>query len=88
MLFTHFGISGPLVLTLSSLLPENLSSVRLAIDLKPALDDGTLDARMVRDLRELSRKQLITVMDGLAPHNLALTILELAGLSPPCLPTP
>ena len=82
MLFTHFGISGPLVLTLSSLLPENLSSVRLAIDLKPALDDGTLDARMVRDLRELSRKQLITVMDGLAPHNLALTILELAGLSP------
>ena len=82
MLFTHFGISGPLVLTLSSLLPEDLSGVRLAIDLKPALDDGTLDARMVRDLRELSRKQLITVMDGLAPHNLALTILELAGLSP------
>ena len=37
---------------------------------------------MVRDLRELSRKQLITVMDGLAPHNLALAILELAGLSP------
>ena len=82
MLFTHFGISGPLVLTLSSLLPEDLSRVRLAIDLKPALDDGTLDARMVRDLRELSRKQLITVMDGLAPHNLALTLLELAGVSP------
>ena len=74
LLFTHFGISGPLVLTLSSLLPEDLSRVRLAIDLKPALDDGTLDARMVRDLRELSRKQLITVMDGLAPHNLALTL--------------
>ena len=69
-------------LTLSSLLPEDLSRVRLAIDLKPALDDGTLDARMVRDLRELSRKQLITVMDGLAPHNLALTLLELAGISP------
>ena len=82
LLLTHFGISGPLVLTLSSLLPEDLSRVRLAIDLKPALDDGTLDARMVRDLRELSRKQLITVMDGLAPHNLALAILELAGLSP------
>ena len=82
LLFTHFGISGPLVLTLSSLLPEDLSRVRLAIDLKPALDDGTLDARMVRDLRELSRKQLITVMDGLAPHNLALTLLELAGISP------
>ena len=86
MLFTHFGVSGPLVLTLSSLLPDDLSGVRLSIDLKPALEEKTLDARMVRDLREFSRKQLITVMDGLAPHNLALTLLSLAGLSPamPC----
>ncbi len=82
MLFTHFGVSGPLVLTLSSLLPEDLSLVRLSIDLKPALDEKALDARLVRDLRDLSRKQLVTVMDGLAPHNLALTILQLAGLSP------
>ena len=82
MLFTHFGISGPLVLTLSSLLPEDLSAVNLTIDLKPALDEQTLDARLLRDFRAMSRKQLISVMDGLAPHSLAEQLLKLAGLSP------
>lgn len=82
MLFTHFGVSGPLALTLSSLLPEDLSGARMEIDLKPALDEQTLDARLLRDFRELSRKQLITVMDGLAPHSLAEQLLKLARLSP------
>lgn len=82
MLFTHFGISGPLVLTLSSLLPEDLSAVRLSIDLKPALDEQTLDARLLRDFKAMSRKQLISVMDGLEPHSLAEQLLKLAGLSP------
>ena len=78
LLYTsHFGISGPLVLTLSGLLPDDLSTVRLAIDLKPALDEQTLDARLVRDFRELSRKQLQAVMDGLVPHNLGLQLLVL-----------
>ena len=81
MLFTHFGISGPLVLTLSCLMPENPESVRLEIDLKPALDEATLDARLVRDFRELSRKQLAVAMDGLVPHNLGLQLLLLAHLS-------
>lgn len=80
MLFTHFGISGPLVLTLSGLLPEDLSAVRLSIDLKPALDEATLDARLVRDLQTLSRKQLTAVMDGLTPHNLGQQLLVLAGI--------
>ncbi len=82
MLFTHFGISGPLVLSLSSLLPENLQDVRMSIDLKPALDAQTLDARLLRDFHQLSRKQLITAMDGLEPHSLAEQILKLAALSP------
>ena len=82
MLFTHFGISGPLVLTLSSLLPESLEGVRLSIDLKPALDEQTLDARLLRDFKAMSRKQLISVMDGLEPHSLAEQLLRLAGLSP------
>jgi len=80
MLLTHFGISGPLVLTLSGLLPEDLSAVRLSIDLKPALDEATLDARLVRDFRELSRKQIVAAMDGLVPHNLGLQLLILAGI--------
>ena len=81
MLFTHFGISGPLVLTLSCLMPENPESVRLEIDLKPALDEAALDARLVRDFRELSRQQLVAAMDGLVPHNLGLQLLLLAHLS-------
>ena len=80
MLFTHFGISGPLVLTLSCLMPENPEEVRLEIDLKPALDESTLDARLVRDFRELSRKQLAAAMDGLVPHNLGIQLLLLAHL--------
>ena len=82
MLFTHFGVSGPLVLTLSSMLPEDLEGVRLSIDLKPALDEQTLDARLLRDFKEMSRRQLITVMDGLEPHSLAEQVIRLAGLSP------
>lgn len=82
MLFTHFGVSGPLVLTLSSYLPEDLKDVKMAIDLKPALDEQTLDARLLRDFQEYSRKQLSAVMDGLVPHNLGQQILVLAGISP------
>ena len=82
MLLTHFGISGPLALTLSSMLPENPQGLRMAIDLKPALDESTLDKRLLRDLKEKSRRQMATVMDGLAPHALGLTILELADVSP------
>lgn len=82
MLFTHFGISGPLVLTLSSYLPENLENVRMSIDLKPALDEQTLDARILRDFNEMIRKRIVSVMDGLVPHNLGLQILLLAGISP------
>ena len=81
MLFTHFGISGPLALTLSSRLPGDLAGVRLEIDLKPALDAQTLDARLLRDFKAMSRKQLISVVDGLAPHSLAEQLVKLAGLT-------
>ena len=82
LLFTHTGISGPLALTLSSLLPEDLTGVRMVIDLKPALDVQTLDARLLRDFMEMSRKQLGSVVDGLAPRSLSEQLIRLAGLSP------
>jgi predicted Rossmann fold flavoprotein len=82
LMLTHFGLSGPLALTLSSLLPEEAAGVRLYIDLKPALDVETLDARLLRDFSQAPRKGLISALDGLAPHSLALIIAELAGLSP------
>ena len=82
MLFTHFGISGPLTLTLSSVLPDECAGIALTIDLKPALDENTLDARVLRDFQAMQNKQLVTCMDGLEPHALGVKILELAGLSP------
>ncbi len=82
LLFTHFGISGPLALTLSSLLPDPCRGTQLFIDLKPALDEQTLDARILRDFAAAPNKQLISVMDGLSPHNLALAVLSLCGISP------
>ena len=82
MLFTHTGISGPLVLSLSSRMPETLDGVRMLIDLKPALDEATLDARLLRDFKEMQNRQITTVMDGLAPHNLGQQVLLLAGISP------
>ena len=82
MLFTHFGISGPLALTLSSYMPVDVENVRMAIDLKPALDAETLDARILRDFQEMIRKRISAVMDGLVPHNLGQQILVIAGISP------
>ncbi|MEE1200371.1 MAG: NAD(P)/FAD-dependent oxidoreductase [Christensenellales bacterium] len=81
LLFTHFGITGPLVLTLSAVLPEDLTGISMEIDCKPALDEQTLDARLLRDFRELSRKQISAAMDGLVPHHLGIQILRLAGIS-------
>ncbi len=82
LLLTHFGISGPLALTLSSLLPEKCYGQPLRLDLKPALTPEMLDARLVRDFQAMSRKRLSSVADGLAPHNLAMVLLKLAGLDP------
>ena len=82
LLMTHFGLSGPLALTLSSVLDGDGRGTKLAIDLKPALTEETLDQRLRRDLAENGRRRLATVMDGLAPHALGLTILDLCGLDP------
>ncbi len=82
MLLTHFGISGPLALSASSYLPEESAGVKLTLDLKPALTDEMLDTRLLRDFKEMNRKQIISVMDGLAPHALATAILSLCGISP------
>ena len=73
MLFTHFGISGPIILTLSRDIVDSLRAgkkVALSIDLKPALDDGKLDARLLRDLKELSNKQFKTILKELLPKTL------------------
>lgn len=73
MLFTHFGLSGPLILTLSGQAVDALgqkSSVHLAIDLKPGLDHQKLDARLLRDFSEHAKQQYHTLLHSLLPGKL------------------
>ena len=85
MLFTHFGISGPLALSLSSLLPEEPAGTRLELDLKPALSPDMLDRRLLRDFQENPNKRLGSILEGLEPRSLAealASLLAAEGLSP------
>ncbi|MDW7675933.1 MAG: NAD(P)/FAD-dependent oxidoreductase, partial [Bacillota bacterium] len=84
MLFTHFGISGPIVLTLSNqvqeLLERNKQPIAMAIDLKPALTEEKLDLRLQRDFEKYQRKQLGNSLGELLPKALIPVILKLAKL--------
>ena len=80
MLFTHFGVSGPLVLSLSAYLPDEPRGVQLSIDLKPALEEKSLDDRLVREFREQPRARLSSVLCRLAPRSLAAELIRLGGL--------
>ena len=80
MLFTHFGVSGPLALEASCHLPENLSGVRLLLDLKPGLTPEQLDARLLRDFAASGKKQLQTELCSLLPARLADLFPRLCGL--------
>ena len=80
LLFTHFGISGPLVLSLSGVIAGQPAGTRLAIDLKPALSREQLDARLLRDLQEGARQQVKTALHALLPQRLLEIVLELAGI--------
>lgn len=82
MLFTHYGVSGPLVLTLSALLSrEKLTDYRLFIDLKPALDEEKLDKRIVRDFSENPNKNLSNALCALLPSSIITGVLSRAGLA-------
>lgn len=80
MLFTHFGISGPLVLSLSGVIAGQPAGTRLKIDLKPALSREQLDARLLRDLQEGARQQVKTALHALLPQRLLEIVLELAEI--------
>ncbi|MDO4739396.1 MAG: NAD(P)/FAD-dependent oxidoreductase [Eubacteriales bacterium] len=82
MMFTHFGVTGPLVLSLSAVMPEDARGVRLEIDLKPALTHKALDDRLLRDIQANPRASLASIVYGLAPRALGQEILRIAGFSP------
>ena len=82
MLFTHFGVSGPIILSLSKCVAEAFArgaqDVELSIDLKPALDKDKLDARLQRDFTQYSRKQMPNGMKDLLPQRLIAPVLDQA----------
>jgi predicted Rossmann fold flavoprotein len=83
MLFTHFGLSGPVILTLSRNIVELLQTgnkVELVIDLKPALDQETLDARLLRDIQSQGRKQYNSLLEGLLPKKMIPVCIEQTGI--------
>ncbi len=81
MLFTHFGVSGPIVLSASARLGNiQTEQYTLQIDLKPALSEEKLDARIIRDFEKYNKKQLINSLDDLLPKSLIPVIIELCRL--------
>ena len=86
MLFTHFGFSGPIILSLSKAVAEAFAAgnkdLDLIIDLKPALDVQKLDLRIQRDFANYLRKQLVNGMKDLLPGRLIPVVLDAAFLNP------
>ena len=80
LLFTHFGISGPLVLEASCHLPESARGAQLSLDLKPGLTREQLDARLRRDFLAYGKKQLANILPGLLPARLAALFPRLCGI--------
>ena len=82
LLFTHFGMSGPLVLSASAHLRDFEHDRYTAyIDLKPALDEETLDRRLVRELTENSNRDMSHVMEKLEPRSMIPVLLERSGIA-------
>lgn len=84
MLFTHFGVSGPAVLSASSIVGKKLEKqpLTMQIDLKPALSEEQLDARILRDFNAAKNKQFKNALGGLYPAKLIPVIIRLTEISP------
>lgn len=82
MVFTHFGVSGPIILTLSGTVVDRLGTgrVQLSICLKPALEAGTLDARLKREFTDQGKKEFKNILPALVPKSLAEMIPALLGI--------
>jgi hypothetical protein len=85
MLFTHFGLSGPIILTLSRTVGDALQDrrrVEISIDLKPALDSKQLDERLRRDIGEHGRQSYRVLLGGLLPRTLIPVCIDLTEIDP------
>ncbi len=85
MLFTHFGLSGPIILTLSRFIVKELinnNKIELSIDLKPALDSSKLDKRLLRDLNEYGKKQIDNIFKLWLPAKLIPVFIKECSIDP------
>ncbi|MDE6590178.1 MAG: NAD(P)/FAD-dependent oxidoreductase, partial [Oscillospiraceae bacterium] len=80
LLFTHFGLSGPLVLSASAHMDFSKSQYTAHIDLKPALDKQKLDARLLRDFRERINQDYANALSGLVPRSMVPVLAERTGI--------
>jgi len=82
MLFTHFGLSGPIILTLSKTVVDSLAKgrVEISIDLKPALLREKLDARFLREIKEHSNKNFDNILKNLLPQSMIPVFIKLVGI--------
>ena len=83
MMFTHFGVTGPVILSASAHIRDiPLTELTLSIDLKPALDVKTLDARLLSDFSKANNKDLINALGGLLPSKMIEPFIEYTGIDP------
>ncbi|MBN2237962.1 MAG: NAD(P)/FAD-dependent oxidoreductase [Bacteroidales bacterium] len=85
MLFTHFGLSGPIILTLSRIVVAELrkeNEVKITVDLKPALDEQKLDARLLRDLNEHGKKKIGNIFRFWLPASMVPVFIDYLEMDP------
>lgn len=83
MLFTHYGVTGPLILSASAHIPDVESGVyELHINLKPALDAAELDARLLSDFKKYANRDFINALGDLLPLKAIEPVVELSGIDP------
>ena len=83
MMFTHFGVTGPMILSASAHVRDtDISSLTLSIDLKPALDEQTLDARLLSDFKKNANRDFRNSLGGLLPAKMIDPFVKLSGISP------
>jgi predicted Rossmann fold flavoprotein len=83
LMFTHFGLSGPIILTLSRIAVDALmkkEKVEISLDLKPALDEAKLDARLIRDLNEMGKKRFENILKTWVPALMVDYLLKNSGI--------
>ena len=81
MMFAHFGVTGPVILSASAHIRDyDITTLKLCIDLKPALDEKTLDARLLSDFQKKSNKDLINALGDLLPSKMIEPFIALSGI--------